>query len=68
MSRGTALNLYYSTLALDFYQGDLSRPLTQFRKEGGEDIKVGHIFWIRVKARTSSLAQGVEKDQAVNKY
>jgi hypothetical protein len=54
-------------MALDFYQSDRSRPLTQFRKEGGNDIKVAYIFtcifWIQVNFMTSPLAYGVKEDQ-----
>ena len=55
-------------MALDFQQSDRSRPLTQFQKEGGDDVKVAYILWIRVKVLTAPLAQDVKKDQTVNKY
>ena len=49
-------------MALDFHQSYLARPFTQFRKEGGDDIKMDYILWIWVKVMTSPLAQDVEKD------
>ena len=54
------------SVALDFHQSYLARPFTQFRKEGGDDIKVDYILWIWVKVMTPPLAQDVEKDQTVN--
>ena len=57
-----------SSMALDFHQSDLTRPLTQFHKERRDGIKMDYIFWIRVKVMTSPLPQDVEKDQTVNKY
>ena len=56
------------SVALDFHQSYLTRQLTYFRKEVGDDIKMDYILWIRVKVMTSPLAQDVEKDQTVNKY
>jgi hypothetical protein len=42
--------------------------LTQFSKEGGNDIKVEDIIWIQVKILMGPLVQDVQKDQTVNKY
>ena len=56
-------------MALDFHQSDFARPLTQFRKEEGDDIKMNYTFWIRVEVVVPPLAQDVEeaqKDQAVD--
>jgi hypothetical protein len=57
-----------SSKALDFHQSDLSRPLKQFRKEVGNNIKVDYIFFIRVNGMASPPAHDVDEDQTVNEY
>ena len=53
-------------MTLDFHQSDASRPLTQFRKEGGDDINVNYIFWILLKILTAPLAQDVKKGASLS--
>ena len=55
-------------MAFDFHKSDPARPLTQFCKEGGDDIKMDYIFWTLVKVMTAPPAQDVKKDLAVNEY